>query len=249
MIITMLVSMLLQSFSSYGNGYIHVVTEDWPPFNYLNKDGEMVGSSTKVVKQVLEKANIKYDIRLYPWARSYEMALKNNNTMIYSILRTPGRETLFKWVCPISGSVELYLYKLKKRTKLIINNIEQAKNYSTGVTRNDFPHIRLKELGFKDEQLLVSPVDKSNIIMLLNERIDLVVESAETMETILKDTKFTMDDVVPILPLDTQVKNVNCMAFNPQTDDKIVEKVRQALSEYSANQATINDVKTAAKRR
>ena len=209
----------------------------------------MVGSSTKIIKQVLKKARIDYDIRLYPWARSYEMALKNDNTMIYSILRTPEREKLFKWVCPISGSVELYLYKLKKRTKLNISNIEQAKNYSTGVTRNDFPHIRLKQLGFKDEQLLISPVDKSNIIMLLNGRIDFVVESSETMETILKDTLFTMDDVTPILPLDTQVKNINCMAFNPKTDDKIVEKVRQALTHLSANQIKPNDVKTAAQHR
>lgn len=234
------------SFSSYGATYIHVVTEDWPPFNYLNQKGEMAGYSTQVIKEVFKKANIQYDIRLYPWARSYEMALNNTNTMIYSILRTPDREKLFKWICPISGSVEMYLYKLKKRTKLTITNIEQAKNYNTGVTRNDFPHIRLKQLGFTDEQLLLSPADKSNINMLLNERIDFVVESSETMETLLKSTKFTMDDVTPLLALDTGVENINCMAFNINTDEKIVKKVREALKEYSANQRFPNELKTAA---
>ena len=240
--------LLLVNFSSYGSNFIHVVTEDWPPFNYIDKSGEIAGSSTQVVKKVLDKANIEYDIRLYPWARSYEMALSNDNTLIYSILRTPNREKLFKWVCPISGEVNLFLYKLKKRNGLTINNIEEAKNYNIGVTRNDFPHVRLKQLGFKDAQLFLSPKDKSNIIMLLNERIDFVVESKETMETVLTETQFSMADVVPVIPLNTQVENVNCMAFSLKTEDKIVESVRQALKEYNATYYFSGEFKALANR-
>ena len=70
----LLTFLTLLSFASFGANHISVVTEDWPPYNYLDENGEMTGYSTKVVKKVLEKANVQYDIRLYPWARSYEMA-------------------------------------------------------------------------------------------------------------------------------------------------------------------------------
>ena len=190
---------------------------------------EIGGSSTKMVRAVFKKAKLDYQIYLYPWARSYETALRKKNTMIYSILKTPEREALFKWVCPISQQVKLYLYKLKKRQDVQINAFEQAKQYTIGVTRNDFPHIRLKQLGFEDHHLFLSPDDKSNIKMLLNSRIDFVVESADTIKLVLKQSNHSMDDVFPVMQLAVGQKNANCMAFNLQTDDKIVNKVRAAL--------------------
>ena len=45
-----------------------VVTENWPPYNYLNKDGKLVGTSTAIVNKILSDADIKYKILMYPWA-------------------------------------------------------------------------------------------------------------------------------------------------------------------------------------
>jgi polar amino acid transport system substrate-binding protein len=44
------------------------------------------------------------DIKIWPWARGYETALKEKNTVLFSTTRTEARENLFKWVGPIMPS-------------------------------------------------------------------------------------------------------------------------------------------------
>ena len=54
---------------------LRVITEDFPPMNYMEK-GEIKGISTAIVKKVLERANIPYTLELLPWARGYEITKK-----------------------------------------------------------------------------------------------------------------------------------------------------------------------------
>ena len=225
----------------FGSDHIEVVTEDWPPFNYLLADGQVGGRNTAVVRHVLEKAKLKYSINLYPWARSYEMAKNHKNTLVYSILRTPERENLFKWICPIGANVNLYMYVLAKRTNLPINTIEDAKQYLVGVTRGDYPHIRLTELGFNEKNLLVSPSDDVNVKMLINSRIDFVVEAEDTMETILKSIGKDKSVVRRLFTINLNNSAENCMAFGLKTDDAIVNRVRQALIAINSDRANINN--------
>jgi len=213
----------------YGSDHINVVTEDWPPFNHLLADGQIGGKNTAVVKSVLRKANLSYSIRLYPWARSYDMAKNRKNTLVYSILRTPERENLFKWICPIGINVNLYMYVLSNRKNLSVNTIEDAKSYLVGVTRGDYPHIRLTELGFNEKNLLISPSDNANIKMLINSRIDFVVEAEDTMDTILNNIGQNRNTVRRLFTINLNNSAENCMAFGLKTDDTIVKRVRQAL--------------------
>ncbi len=80
---------------------INVVTENWRPYNY-EENSKIKGSSTKIVQTVLNQSGFQYAINLYPWARSYQEALNNKNTLIYTIVRIPLREHLFKWVGPVA---------------------------------------------------------------------------------------------------------------------------------------------------
>ena len=92
-----------------------VVTESWFPYNYLDSKGEITGSSTAVVTSVLKHANITYEIDLYPWQRSYSIAIAQDNILIYSIYRTPSRENFFHWICPLLSSPLHSFYKLSSR--------------------------------------------------------------------------------------------------------------------------------------
>ena len=50
------------------------------------------------MEKTLQAAQLRdYQIRLYPWARAYDMALKEPNVLIFLIARTSARETQFKW--------------------------------------------------------------------------------------------------------------------------------------------------------
>jgi polar amino acid transport system substrate-binding protein len=86
---------------------IKVVTEDTFPIQYLEK-GQVLGPATDLVKSVLAEAGLPYSIEVLPWARAYNIALNEPNTMIYSLARTEQREGLFQWI----GSVMRLNYYL-----------------------------------------------------------------------------------------------------------------------------------------
>ncbi len=52
---------------------IQIVTEEFPPHNYTQL-GRVTGMSTEVVLAVFAEMNVPAEIKIYPWARAYEMA-------------------------------------------------------------------------------------------------------------------------------------------------------------------------------
>ncbi len=217
---------------------IKVVTEDWPPYNFSMPNGKVGGISTKIVKAVLDKVDLNYDIQVFPWARSFDMAQTQPNVLIYSIFRSREREHLFKWICPLTQPVKLYLYRLTEKTNLNVENIMDAKKYSTGVTRGDYPHHYLMDLGFTEaEHLQLSPDDDLNVKKLLNGRIDFVIEAQMTIRSILNNAHIDYAKVTPVVEITRRNATPNCMAFSKQTADSLVNKVRKSLHEYNAQQS------------
>jgi len=81
------------------------ITEQFPPFSY-QEDGKLQGISVDLLEKMLGHMNMtlnKSEINLLPWDQGYQMALQDNNTVIFSTGRIPEREALFKWVGPISS--------------------------------------------------------------------------------------------------------------------------------------------------
>jgi len=92
-------------------GPLRVVTEDYPPYSYLEA-GRVTGYSTAVVRAVLAEAGLEAEIQLIPWARAYDLALHDEQVLIYSIARTPAREHKFRWIGQVAPS-EWFLYSLR----------------------------------------------------------------------------------------------------------------------------------------
>ena len=78
-----------------------LTTEELPPFNFV-KDGNVVGQSTDVMREVLKRTGIPGSISVYPWKQAYQMAQEGKDTCVYSTSRTEARESLFKWVGPLA---------------------------------------------------------------------------------------------------------------------------------------------------
>lgn len=77
--------------------HIEVVTEHLPPFQ-IDTPTKILGFATEIVSTALSSTPYTFKISIYPWARSYNMALNKKNTCIYSMARTPERENKFIWV-------------------------------------------------------------------------------------------------------------------------------------------------------
>jgi polar amino acid transport system substrate-binding protein len=92
---------------AYSQPHIQIVTEEWAPYNYTNESGQIVGSSTELVKAAMQEAGLDYTINAYSWQRAFELTKQQQNTFIYSILRTDVRETSFQWIWSI-GKIKRY---------------------------------------------------------------------------------------------------------------------------------------------
>jgi polar amino acid transport system substrate-binding protein len=78
-----------------------LVTEEYPPYNMSGPDGGVSGISTDIVRALLDTAGYDYEMAIYPWARAIALARTQVNTCVFSMSRTPERESLYKWIGPL----------------------------------------------------------------------------------------------------------------------------------------------------
>lgn len=212
---------------------ISVVTENWPPYNYLNKDGKLVGNSTAVVHQILSDADINYTILVYPWARSFQIASQQKNTLIYSIYKTDERLNKFHWFCPIIEPTPMHFYKMANSSPVEFKNIEQAKQYTIGIIRGDWSHSYLRNLGFKEgQQLDLAPEMSINTSKLIAGRINLLVNSELGMRLELKKNNLPFSSVTKLFTIDLTGQNEICMALNKDSSKELVQKISLAFKRF-----------------
>jgi len=234
----LLLFLIFAAFSAKPNQaqVLKVVTEHNPPFNYQLRNDKIVGSATDKILKVLEEANIEFTLNIYPWARSYKMALTQPNTLIFSIFRNKQRESLFQWICPLLPGDELYLFALKKNNLIQITNLEDLKQYKIGVVREGIDSVYLKSQGFKEgKELYPASNDGINLKLLLQEKVDLIISGTPSMKKRLKNINQNLSIVkkvsFPELNKDIEL----CMAFSLNTPSHIVDKVRAALYKVNTN--------------
>lgn len=195
-------------------------TENYPPFNMANDQGDIVGVSTEIVKRLFQRANIKYEMELLPWQRAYSLALKENDHAVFSTTRTTEREALFKWVGPIIGNNWIFLKKEDKDIQ--INSLEDAKKYNVGGYSGDAVSLYLESQGFKIDYVTK---DYLNARKLDHDRIDLWATGQ------LLGPYYAKENNVHCLEEAFVFKEtVMAIAFNLSTDDAIINKLNSELS-------------------
>lgn len=208
---------------------IKAVTET-TPYAFIS-NGEVSGPASAVVEATLADAGLDYQLGLYPWARAYDMALQQDNVLIYLIARTPEREQLFKWVGEVTR-YEPHLYKLKARQNIQLSTLEDAKNYLIGVVRDDIRHEYLKQQGFT--KLAVAAQNTDNIKLLFNEQIELLPLSEIDARRLCQVTGFDFNALERVITLDDLITGLY-LAYSHGTDDSIVERTRQSFERLRSN--------------
>lgn len=205
---------------------LKVLTEDLRPYNY-EENGEIRGISTDLVKNILKKSGYKYTLELYPWARAYKTAMTEENVLIYSMIRTESRKKLFNWIGTISQK-RFYFYKLKKRTDIKINKLEDALNYQIGCLYEDFGHQYLKNKGFPNLEVVYKR--DTNFHKLLRGRIDLLPYDELSFRYNL--IKLKLDP--KLFSKAFMISDLNeafYLAASKKTDKEVIYRLRELLKE------------------
>ena len=203
---------------------LHIVTEDFPPFNF-QEEGVTKGLASEVVTAVLEEAKLSANIEFYPWARAYMLALHQKNHIIYSIARIPEREELFYWI----GSISPYqtsFYKLKNRQDIQVASLEDAKRYLVGVSLADVTTVYLQEKGFSKLQMV--PDDTQNLHKLTAGRVDLIAYEENSFLHKIHEQNLNPQDYERVWRVQDLTDELY-MAISRNSDIKLFEKLRKAL--------------------
>jgi len=147
------------------------MTEDYPPFNYKDKNGKIVGITTDIVREIMKSNKDVYPIKLVPWARGYKNIINKPNKILFSMTRNPQRENLFKWVGPIANNS--FVFYAKSDSKIVINSLKEANNkkYRIGTYLDGASEQYLKSKSFYNIHSV--PDDLLNLKKLIKNRIDL----------------------------------------------------------------------------
>lgn len=206
---------------------LNIVTELFPTYQYLDKQGNLAGPTVTKVRNILADADIDYSLSVEPWHVAYSAVKRDPNTCIFSIGRNNQREDMFNWVFPV-GQFTSSFYALKSRN-LKLSVLEDALKYRTAVIRNNFSHQYLKEHGFNEQEQLVVISSFSKVLEILETRknqLDLVVLGDSQVQDASKDNKL-MQHLEPLLKLEN-INNQLYFACNKSVPDYILDKLHSS---------------------
>lgn len=220
---------ILPEASSCSGGKILFMTEELYPFSYLDENGTIEGRSVKVVRELQKRLNCSARIEIHPWNISYEAALRNPGSAIFSTVKTPEREPQFAWVGPIA-SLEYVFYSTSDRG-ITLQSLEAARSAGEiAVVEGDARHDFLIRNNFTNISTFSS--DGECIDALINHSVTLFLgSSATTPETIVK--KSIPDGT--ITPVYTLLRSDLYIAFNRETHPAIVHIYQEVLDAMKAD--------------
>lgn len=201
---------------------LKLITGEFPPLTYT-ENGVPSGAAIEIINIIQKRLGTNYHIEFYPWARGYSIVTKTANSVLFSTTMTEDRKNIFKWVGPYAE--RRFILFARKGSKIKIENIEDAKNYTIGVmtasTNDDF----LVNNNFKKIDRVNT--ETQNLKKLLAERIDLWFTDISQAYFVMEETG-TKDKIVEIYTVE---KNRSYFAFNIDTDDRIVNKWQETFEQ------------------
>lgn len=221
---------------------IKAVTEE-SSYTYV-RDGKVAGPATEIVEATLKRAGLTdHRLALYPWARAYDMAQREPNTLIYLIARTPAREAQFRWAGEFMR-IEYHLYKLRSRKDVVVRSLQDAKAYTVGVMRDDVRHQYLQSRGF--DKLVVSARNSDSVRMLLDGRVQLLPLPDTDMVRFSREANIDPAALEKVHTLGELTTGIY-MAYSLGTPEQTVARTRQAFEQLKGEGFVDRMMSTAAK--
>jgi len=210
---------------------VHVVTENYPPYNYEQADS-IAGLSTDIVRQVLDRAGLSYKIELMPWSRAYGLATDESrkNVLIYTIARTAERETKFQWLVQLSAGEGALIGRMEasplpSRQELLTGD------YKAVCVFDDAGCETLEALGFTGDRLHKVPDNEfgSEIKLVDAGRADFFIAHPAYLPHRLKQLGLPAEKFRKVISVNTG--SGYYLAASKSTEKRVVEVITQACRE------------------
>lgn len=222
-LLSMLVLLGALSFAGPGLAARELVltTENYPPFNMQDESTKrVVGISTDIVREMMRRAKVGYTIKYLPWQRAYAMALKEEDTCVFSTTETPERMALFKWVGPLVNNN--WTFFGRENSDISLESLDDAREYVVGGYKGDAVALFLEGQGFT---LDLASHDRLNPGKLAAERFDLWATGDNLGPYLAREAG------VVIKPIYSFQETVMSLACNKSVPDEQVDRLNAILKE------------------
>lgn len=179
-----------------------IYTENYPPLNYLNENGELVGLATKNVRQVLDKTDLEYQFRVVPWHRAYVRAKQSRNALIFTIIRTPKREADFDWLFPLAGS-DFHVYARTDENREVTPETIKAGVFTGACVKDDLSCELFETIGMPKQNIRqVAGKVAGDFLMVKAGRADLYISETRVNAALRANEGNVLGLTKPVMPIE-----------------------------------------------
>lgn len=219
-------------------GKIHWMTEEYPPYNFTHF-GDTQGIAIDVLKEVFHRGDIDTsvkDISVLPWVRGYRDAqVEGKQNVIFSTTRTDARESLFKWVGPISKT-KVSVIALKDKN-LSLKSMVDYSTVSFVAIREDIGEQLLEEKNANNIQSVTKV--ESALQMLKSGRAEAFAYEENVGKWLIKANGYNPSDfeIVTVLK-----EGELYYAFNKSVPDRVVAKYQKLVDQVLNDKAVMQKI-------
>lgn len=207
-----------------GSEQLRLLTEDYPPFNFVAADGQVTGQSTEIVRAIVNEVGGESEIEVLALAEALELAEKGPGVVLYSLNRTPEREELFKWVGPI-GVYEQVFYARADSNFAYTELDDVKKAGKIAVYAGDAGAKYLQDQGFKN--LVESQTDVEALQKLAGGEVDLWLGNSDGLPLVAARAGV---DPAELIKVPAIIVHANLfIAFSKDVEDEVVLSWQEAL--------------------
>ena len=223
---------------------LQFVTEHSPPYQFLTKSNQVPGLTTKIVEDALALTSFQYQIKIYPWSRSFVLAKSKKNTCVFLMSRYEVREEHFKWVAPIISTND-YFVGLSDRSDIQVNSLEDFKNYKVAVLKEDRTYYELLRLGFTENKNLyvINNITSMLKLLTLRKQIDFILAGTINVKYRAKFNDMDYGLFKTYLKLNESPIELY-LACSLETSDETIKALSDAISTIETNGTYDNIINT-----
>jgi len=211
-----------------------ILTEQLYPMNYTENgqdDEKILGFATELVTAVMVESGLDYEMNMVPWARAINSIDNNPNVLVFSMTRSPARESKYHWIGEI-WKAKINLYGHRDRITEQSFDIENIKNLRIGTQRGSVTREYLQNNGFRN---IVTIKTMSSYIRLLDRgRIDLFPYLDFAIDMSTQRQNFDRKKLVIVMEL-TEISLNLSLAGSMTMDIQKVKRLQTAFAKLKSS--------------
>ncbi len=168
--------------------------ETFPPYVYEEND-RVVGIHADIARAVLDKLQVDYELKTYPWKRVINMTDNALVTFSLSWVESVERFEKYLMVGPIQYGRTVFM--VRKDSSIEFNELSDLKGYKIGMISGYTYSMEFKVATFLNKE--AATVDNAQLISkLLAKRVDVIIGDESTLSFEAK--KLHVSHEIKILP-------------------------------------------------